>query len=97
MRFTLGDPAGKGTDLLVGTKAPFGAVAIQGRALEPYCKVGSASIDPDLPLRTRASGTTVEEAWSSSRNSPIPRVQARFEAMCLEARPRGSRSVTKRV
>jgi hypothetical protein len=62
----------------------------QGRALEPYCKVGSASIDPDLPLRAASA----MEAWSSSRKSPIPRVQARFEAMCLEARPRGSRSVS---
>jgi hypothetical protein len=37
------------------------------------------------------------EAWSSSRNSPIPRVQARFEAMCLTACPRGSEGVRGRV
>jgi hypothetical protein len=63
--------------------------ASQGRALEPQCKVGSTSIDPDLPLDARCA----KEAWSSSRNSPIPWGQARFEAMCLAVRPQGSRGV----
>jgi hypothetical protein len=56
---TLRDPVGKGTDREVGAKAPVGAVAFQGRALEPYCKVGSTSIDPDLPLNAVRKGGLV--------------------------------------
>ncbi len=48
---TLRDPVGRAHGAVEGANAD------QGRALKPYCEVGSASIDPDLPLGSVPRGS----------------------------------------